>query len=95
MRLGVALPFHAAAIADAARSAERHGFDSVWVLDAHNRGFMLPDPFVALAIAASVTERVELGSSIIQVPSRRVQTRWSRKPSAISRKRSTTIASSG
>ena len=70
MRLGVALPFHAVAIADAARAAERHGFDSVWVLDAHNRGFMLPDPFVALAIAASVTERVEVGSSIIQVPLR-------------------------
>ncbi len=70
MRLGVALPFHAGAIAAAACNAEQAGFDSLWVLDAHNRGFMLPDPFVALAVAAAVTERVELGSSVVQVPVR-------------------------
>jgi alkanesulfonate monooxygenase SsuD/methylene tetrahydromethanopterin reductase-like flavin-dependent oxidoreductase (luciferase family) len=70
MRLGVALPFHAGAVADAARAAEEVGFESVWVLDAHNRGFMLPDPFAALAIAAAVTNRVELGSSVVQVPLR-------------------------
>src|SRR5262245_36290998 len=70
MRLGVALPFHTGAVADAARTAEAVGFDSVWVLDAHNRGFMLPDPFAAMAIAAAVTERVELGSAIVQVPLR-------------------------
>src|SRR4051794_37884964 len=57
MRLGVALPFHAAAVAAAARAAEAAGFDSLWVLDAHNRGLMLPDPFAALATAAAVTER--------------------------------------
>jgi alkanesulfonate monooxygenase SsuD/methylene tetrahydromethanopterin reductase-like flavin-dependent oxidoreductase (luciferase family) len=70
MRLGVVLPFHAGAIAAAARAAEEAGFDSLWVVDAHNRGFMLADPFVALAIAATVTERAELGSAVVQVPLR-------------------------
>jgi alkanesulfonate monooxygenase SsuD/methylene tetrahydromethanopterin reductase-like flavin-dependent oxidoreductase (luciferase family) len=70
MRLGVVLPFHAGAVAAAARAAEGAGFDSLWVVDAHNRGFMLPDPFAALAIAATVTDRVELGSCVVQVPLR-------------------------
>jgi alkanesulfonate monooxygenase SsuD/methylene tetrahydromethanopterin reductase-like flavin-dependent oxidoreductase (luciferase family) len=70
MRLGVVLPFHAGAVAAAARDAEGAGFDSLWVVDAHNRGVMLPDPFVALAIAAAVTKRVELGSAVVQVPLR-------------------------
>lgn len=70
MRLGVVLPFHAGAVAAAARAAEEAGFDSLWVVDAHNRGFMLPDPFVALAVAATVTDRVELGSAVVQVPLR-------------------------
>jgi len=70
MRLGVVLPFHTDAIAAAARAAEEAGFDSLWVVDAHNRGFMVPDPFVALAIAATVTERVEVGSAVVQVPLR-------------------------
>jgi alkanesulfonate monooxygenase SsuD/methylene tetrahydromethanopterin reductase-like flavin-dependent oxidoreductase (luciferase family) len=70
MRLGVALPFNAALIAEGARVAEAVGFDSVWALDAHNRGMMLPDPFTALGVAAAVTQRVELGSCVIQVPLR-------------------------
>ena len=70
MQLGVVLPFHAGAVAAAARAAEDAGFDSLWVVDAHNRGFLLPDPFVALAIAAAVTDRVELGSAVVQVPLR-------------------------
>jgi len=70
MRLGVVLPLHTGAIAAAARAAEEAGFDSLWVVDAHNRGFMVPDPFVALAIAATVTERVEVGSAVVQVPLR-------------------------
>jgi alkanesulfonate monooxygenase SsuD/methylene tetrahydromethanopterin reductase-like flavin-dependent oxidoreductase (luciferase family) len=70
MRLGIALPFHTGPLAATAKAAEEAGFDSLWVLDAHNRGFMLPDPFVALGIAAAVTDRVELGSSVVQVPLR-------------------------
>jgi alkanesulfonate monooxygenase SsuD/methylene tetrahydromethanopterin reductase-like flavin-dependent oxidoreductase (luciferase family) len=31
---------------------------------------MLPDPLTALAIAATVTRRIELGTSVLQVPLR-------------------------
>src|SRR4051812_28105621 len=65
---GVVLP--GAVIAEGARVAEAVGFDSVWALDAHNRGMMLPDPFTALGLAVAVTERVELGSCVVQVPLR-------------------------
>lgn len=70
MRLGVALGLGPGNVAEAARRIEAHGFDSAWALDAHNRGFLLQDPFVALAVAASHTTRLELGSCIIQVPLR-------------------------
>ena len=51
-----------------ARALEAAGFDSIWTPQAIGRGFMLPDPLIALAIAASVTERVELGTAILQLP---------------------------
>lgn len=69
MRIGIVLPF-SGDLADAARSIENAGFDSAWVFDAMGRGFLLPDPFVALAVAGSVTSHIELGSCIIQVPLR-------------------------
>jgi alkanesulfonate monooxygenase SsuD/methylene tetrahydromethanopterin reductase-like flavin-dependent oxidoreductase (luciferase family) len=79
MRLGVALPFTAPGggplgprdLADAAAAIERNGFDSAWVFDAIGRGFMLPDPLTALSVAATVTERIELGTGVMQVPLRR------------------------
>ncbi len=70
MRLGVSLPLGPGSVASAAAGAEAAGFDSVWVLDAHNRGFLLQDPIASLAAAAAVTRRVELGSCVIQVPLR-------------------------
>ena len=71
MRLGVALGLGKGDVASAARNIEAHGFDSAWVLDAHNRGqFLLQDPFACLAVAASHTTRIELGSCIVQVPLR-------------------------
>jgi alkanesulfonate monooxygenase SsuD/methylene tetrahydromethanopterin reductase-like flavin-dependent oxidoreductase (luciferase family) len=57
-------------VADAAKRIEAAGFDSAWVVDAHNRGLLLQDPFVALAIAASHTTRLEVGSCVIQAPLR-------------------------
>jgi alkanesulfonate monooxygenase SsuD/methylene tetrahydromethanopterin reductase-like flavin-dependent oxidoreductase (luciferase family) len=57
-------------VADAARRIEAAGFDSAWVVDAHNRGLLLQDPFVALALAATHTTRLEVGSCVIQVPLR-------------------------
>jgi alkanesulfonate monooxygenase SsuD/methylene tetrahydromethanopterin reductase-like flavin-dependent oxidoreductase (luciferase family) len=78
MRLGAALPITAddggpPAPRDFAAGAvmlEEVGYTSVWVFDAIGRGFMLPDPLMALAVAATVTERVELGTGVVQLPLR-------------------------
>ena len=64
------LPIGPGPAADAARRIEAAGFDSAWVVDAHNRGLLLQDPFVALAVAASHTTRLEVGSCVIQAPLR-------------------------
>ncbi|HYE93279.1 MAG TPA: LLM class flavin-dependent oxidoreductase [Terriglobales bacterium] len=69
MRLGITMTNDT--IASTARLAERLGFDSVWCFDAIGRGFMLPDPLIALSVAASVTERLTVGTCILQVPLRR------------------------
>src|SRR4051794_39638831 len=70
VRVGVVLPIGPGSTADAATRIEGTGFDSAWVVDAHNRGMLLQDPFVALGVAASHTTRIELGSCVIQVPLR-------------------------
>src|SRR5258706_15457500 len=65
MRLGAALPITAEDggpparhdFAAGAAMLEDVGYTSVWVFDAIGRGFMLPDPLIALAVAATVTER--------------------------------------
>ena len=44
------------------------GFESLWVPQVIGRGFLVPDPFVTLAVAASVTDGVELGTATVQVP---------------------------
>jgi len=72
MRLGALLAFSDGQnpndIADQARQYEAEGFDSIWTAHAMGRGFMLTDPFVALAVVAAVTERVEIGTAILQMP---------------------------
>jgi alkanesulfonate monooxygenase SsuD/methylene tetrahydromethanopterin reductase-like flavin-dependent oxidoreductase (luciferase family) len=78
VRLGAALPISAGdgsapadrAFADNAALLEQLGYASVWVFDAIARGFMLPDPLMALTVAATVTERVELGTGVVQLPLR-------------------------
>jgi alkanesulfonate monooxygenase SsuD/methylene tetrahydromethanopterin reductase-like flavin-dependent oxidoreductase (luciferase family) len=70
VRFGVVLPIGAGSVADAARRIEATRFDSAWVVDAHNRGLLLQDPFVALAVAASHTTHLEVGSCVIQAPLR-------------------------
>lgn len=78
MRLGIALPstesdgqpLHAESLADASRRVEAAGFASAWVFDSIGRGFLLPDPLATLAIAATVTTRIELGTGVLQVPLR-------------------------
>ncbi len=79
MRLGVTMPLSStdgspltgAALIAGARLVERLGFDSLWCFDAIGRGFILPDPLIAVSVAASVTERLTLGTCILQVPLRR------------------------
>ena len=73
MRLGALLgPIPAGAsprfIADQARTFAAEGFDSLWSAQAVGRGFAIGDPFLTLAVAASVTDAVEIGSAVIQVP---------------------------
>lgn len=80
MRLGAALPFAdlsggplgPRSLAVAARTIERLGYDSIWTFDVIGRGFMVPDPLMALAAAAGATERVDLGTGIMQLPIRNV-----------------------
>lgn len=57
-------------IAEGARAAEKAGYDSVWVGEAYNRGWLLADPFVAMGIAAAVTERLEVGAHVVIAPVR-------------------------
>lgn len=54
----------------AARRIESHGFDSGWITDSIGRGLPNPDPLMAVAVAASVTERISVGTGILQVPIR-------------------------
>jgi alkanesulfonate monooxygenase SsuD/methylene tetrahydromethanopterin reductase-like flavin-dependent oxidoreductase (luciferase family) len=70
MRLGITVPFRPDLIAAASRRIESAGFDSVWLPDAHNRGFLLPDGFSGLAIAATVAPGLEVGTAVTQVPLR-------------------------
>ena len=48
-------PLVADTIASSARMAERVGFDSLWAFDAIGRGFLLPDPLIAVSVAAAAT----------------------------------------
>lgn len=56
------------ALADQARRYAGEGLQSLWSAQAIGRGFMFTDPFVTLSVAASVTESVEIGTAVIQVP---------------------------
>jgi alkanesulfonate monooxygenase SsuD/methylene tetrahydromethanopterin reductase-like flavin-dependent oxidoreductase (luciferase family) len=79
MRLGVNLPMTAAdggpltgeALIAGARLIERTGFDALWCFDAIGRGFVLPDPLIAVSVAATATERLTVGTCILQIPLRR------------------------
>jgi alkanesulfonate monooxygenase SsuD/methylene tetrahydromethanopterin reductase-like flavin-dependent oxidoreductase (luciferase family) len=68
MKIGVALPAQVAGVTRKdvlgfAQRAERHGLDSVWVLDRLVYESLAPLPL--LAAVAAVTERVKIGTSIL------------------------------
>src|SRR2546422_9761718 len=79
MRLGLALPnaspegrpLTGPALIAGTRAVERAGFDSLWCFDSIGRGSMIPDPLIAVSVAATGTERLTLGTGILQVPLRR------------------------
>ena len=55
-----------------AQLIERIGFDGIWLGDSVGRArWPVPDPLIWLTAAAAATERIELGTCILQVPLRR------------------------
>lgn len=75
MRVGMIMPRTAVdgssmrteTLAEGARRIETCGYDGVWAFDAVNRGFTLPDPLVAVAVAATATTSVEVGTCVLQL----------------------------
>jgi alkanesulfonate monooxygenase SsuD/methylene tetrahydromethanopterin reductase-like flavin-dependent oxidoreductase (luciferase family) len=73
MRLGALIGFlppqsHSTELAEQAKRYVGEGFNSLWLPQAIGRGFILPDPFVALAVVATATKDVELGTAVVQIP---------------------------
>lgn len=72
MRLGATLTHLSQAppiaVAQWAKRLVGEGFESLWIPQVIGRGFLVPDPFVTLAVAATVTEGVELGTATVQIP---------------------------
>jgi hypothetical protein len=56
------------AVAQWAKRLVGAGFESLWIPQVIGRGFLVPDVFVTLAVAATATEGVEVGTAIVQVP---------------------------
>jgi alkanesulfonate monooxygenase SsuD/methylene tetrahydromethanopterin reductase-like flavin-dependent oxidoreductase (luciferase family) len=79
MRLGLVLPINnpdgsllsGRALSGWARGIEAAGFDGVWLNHTLSRRGAHPDPLIWLSVAASATERMEIGTAILQVPLRR------------------------
>ena len=55
-------------LASQARQVESEGYTSILSAHAMGRGFMMADPFIALSTVAAVTESVEIGTAILQLP---------------------------
>lgn len=72
MRLGATLAHLSQAppyaVAEWARTLVGEGFESLWTPEIIGRGALVPDPFVTLAVAATATDGVELGTATVQAP---------------------------
>ena len=79
MRLGINLPsrradgtpLSMAEVLARARKIEEAGFDGIWIGDTVYRGqHVSPAPLMGLLAAATVTQRIELGTAALQLPLR-------------------------
>jgi len=73
LRIGALLgpladPAQENALAEQARTFAGEGFSSLWSAQAVGRGFMITDPLIALTVAATATEAVEVGTAVLQIP---------------------------
>jgi alkanesulfonate monooxygenase SsuD/methylene tetrahydromethanopterin reductase-like flavin-dependent oxidoreductase (luciferase family) len=72
VRLGATLAHLSAGppieVAELAKRLVGAGFESLWVPQIIGRGYLVPDPFVTLAVAATATEHVEVGTATLQLP---------------------------
>ena len=57
-------------VADYARRIEARGFPGIWVGNSLGRGRPTLDPLIELSVLAAVTQKVELGISVLQIPLR-------------------------
>jgi alkanesulfonate monooxygenase SsuD/methylene tetrahydromethanopterin reductase-like flavin-dependent oxidoreductase (luciferase family) len=55
-------------LVEQAKTYVAEGFNSLWAAQSMGRGFMWTDPFVTMTIAATVSQDVEVGSAIVQIP---------------------------
>jgi alkanesulfonate monooxygenase SsuD/methylene tetrahydromethanopterin reductase-like flavin-dependent oxidoreductase (luciferase family) len=53
-----------------ARRVEERGFDGLWVTDSFGRGRPTLDPVVLMSVIAAVTQKIEIGTCVLQVPVR-------------------------
>jgi len=76
MKVDGGIGFNASEIPELARQAEEFGYDGIWAAETGH------DPFLPLAVAASATERIELGTSIaVAFEHNATPTRFARLPS--------------
>jgi len=57
-------------IADLARQVEAKGFAGLWLTDSFGRGRATLDPIVLMSAIAGVTQKIEIGTCVLQVPVR-------------------------
>jgi alkanesulfonate monooxygenase SsuD/methylene tetrahydromethanopterin reductase-like flavin-dependent oxidoreductase (luciferase family) len=57
-------------IADLARQVEAKGFTGLWLTDSFGRGRATLDPIVLMSVVAAVTQKIETGTCVLQVPVR-------------------------
>jgi alkanesulfonate monooxygenase SsuD/methylene tetrahydromethanopterin reductase-like flavin-dependent oxidoreductase (luciferase family) len=57
-------------LTELAQNIEKLGFEGLWVTDAFARGWATLDPLTLLGALSSVTNRIELGTCVVQIPIR-------------------------